>query len=127
MQRGSAGRTWKEHAMDFSPSPDTPEQDAFRKEVRAWLDEHAPKVHGDRDSDENYVKFRQLGRDLGAKGWLRPTAPKIYGGGGLPLEQAVVIYEELGVHGLGAPPYYDSGGGLGGASILVWGTEEQKK
>ena len=25
------------------------------------------------------------------------------------------------------PPYYDSGGRLGGNSILVWGNEEQKK
>ena len=113
--------------MDFTPSPDTPEQAAFRKEVRAWMDEHVPKVDGDRDSDENYPKYRQLGRDLGAKGWLRATAPKEYGGGGLPLEKAIVISEELDRHELGTTPYYDSGGTLGGASILVWGTEEQKK
>jgi alkylation response protein AidB-like acyl-CoA dehydrogenase len=30
-------------------------------------------------------------------------------------------------YGMNIPPYYDSGGRLGGASILVWGTEEQKQ
>jgi alkylation response protein AidB-like acyl-CoA dehydrogenase len=29
--------------------------------------------------------------------------------------------------GLGLPPYYDSGGWLGSASILAWGTDEQKR
>lgn len=111
--------------MDFRPSY-TPEQETFRKEVRSWLEARVPKVEGDRDSDENYARYRQLGRDLGARGWLRPTAPKEYGGGGLNFEQSVILYEEMDSHDLGLPPYYDSGGWLGGASILVWGTEEQK-
>src|SRR6266851_3139612 len=99
--------------MDFTPSPDTPAQSKFRAEVREWMEQHVPRVEGDRDSDENYAKFRQLGRDLGAKGWLRPTAPAEYGGGGLALEQATVIVEELDRFGLRMPPYYDSGGWLG--------------
>ncbi len=112
--------------MDFAPTIN-PEQEAFRKEVRAWMEAHVPKVEGDPDSDENYEKFRQLGRDLGAKGWLRPTVPVEYGGGGLNFEQSVVLHEEADRLGFGLPPYYDSGGRLGGASILVWGTEEQKR
>ena len=112
--------------MDFKPSY-TPEQEAFRKEVRAWAETHVPKTEGDPDSLENYQKMRQVGRELGKKGWLRPTAPKEYGGGGLNFEQSVILNEELGSMGIGLPPYYDSGGWLGGASILVWGTEEQKK
>lgn len=112
--------------VDFKPSY-TPEQETFRKEVRAWVEAHVPNVEGDRDSDENYAKYRQLGRDLGKQGWLRPTAPKEYGGGGLNFEQSVILYEEMDRFGLGLPPYYDSGGWLGGASILVWGTEEQKQ
>ena len=39
----------------------------------------------------------------------------------------VPVGEEIDRHDLGFPPYYDSGGSLGGASILVWGTEEQKQ
>lgn len=112
--------------MDFEPTY-TPEQEAFRAEVREWLDGVVPKVEGDLDSDENYPQFRELGRQLGKKGWLRPTAPVEYGGGGLNFDQSVVLHEEMDRYDLSLPPYYDSGGWLGGASILVWGTEEQKK
>ncbi|MEZ4502763.1 MAG: acyl-CoA dehydrogenase family protein [Dehalococcoidia bacterium] len=112
--------------MDFEPDY-TPEQEAFRTEVRAWLEAHVPRIEGNPDSDENYPKYRQLGRELGEKGWLWPTAPVEYGGGGLSVDQAIVLGEEIDRYDLGLPPYYDSGGRLGGASILVWGTEEQKQ
>ena len=112
--------------MDFEPAY-TPEQRDFRAEVRAWLEDHVPQIEGDQDSDENYAKYRQLGRDLGARGWLRPTAPLEYGGGGLSVDHAIVLAEEMARHDLTSPPYYDSGGSLGGASILVWGSEEQKR
>ena len=69
---------------------------------------------------------RKIGRALGEKGWLWPTSPTQYGGGGLSLDHAIIIEEELGKAGLTLPPYYDSGGQLGGASILVWGSDEQK-
>jgi alkylation response protein AidB-like acyl-CoA dehydrogenase len=112
--------------MDFAPTY-TPEQEKFRVEVGSWLEDHAPRTEGDLDSPENYEKFRQLGRDLGQRGWLRPTAPPEYGGGGMGFDEALVLYEELNKYDLSLPPYYDSGGWLGGASILVWGTEEQKQ
>jgi len=112
--------------MDFAPTY-TPEQEAFRSEVGNWLKEHAPRTEGDLDSPENYAKFRQLGRELGEQGWLRPTAPTEYGGGGMDFDQALVLYEEFSKYDLSLPPYYDSGGRYGGASILVWGTEEQKQ
>ncbi|MBT3941361.1 MAG: hypothetical protein HOC77_13290 [Chloroflexi bacterium] len=111
--------------MDFEPAY-TPEQEAFRTEVRSWLAEHVPVVEGNPDSDENYPKYRDFGKKLGERGWLRPTAPIEYGGGGLSVDDAIVIGEEIDVYDLGIPPYYDTGGTLGGASILVWGTEEQK-
>ncbi len=111
--------------MDFEPAY-TPEQEAFRGEVRSWLAEHVPVVEGNPDSDENYPKYREFGRQLGERGWLRPTAPVEYGGGGLSVDNAIVIGEEIDVYDLGLPPYYDTGGTLGGASILVWGTDEQK-
>ena len=111
--------------MDFEPAY-TPEQEAFRGEVRSWLAEHVPVVEGNPDSDENYPRYREFGKKLGERGWLRPTAPVEYGGGGLSVDDAIVIGEEIDVYDLGIPPYYDTGGTLGGASILVWGTEEQK-
>ena len=117
--------------MDFEPTY-TPEQEEFRREVSAWLKEHVPTgvEHPADPADltwDQYQLRRELGRKLGDKGWLWPTAPKEYGGGGLDVDSAVVIEEEIDAFGLTLPPYYDSGGRLGGNSILVWGTEEQKQ
>ena len=113
--------------MDFEPAY-TPEQEAFRAEVRTWLGSHVPDVPNLlRDTPENYQRFRQLARDLGDRGWLFPTAPIEYGGGGLSVDQAIVVAEELDRYDLPLPPVYNSGGRLGGASVLVWGSEEQKQ
>jgi alkylation response protein AidB-like acyl-CoA dehydrogenase len=66
--------------VDFEPAY-TPEQEAFRAEVRTWLGSHVPDVPNLlRDTPENYQRFRQLARDLGDRGWLFPTAPVEYGG-----------------------------------------------
>ena len=117
--------------MDFEPTY-TPEQEAFRREVNAWLKANVPGgiEHPADPADltwEQYQLRRDLGRKLGDKGWLWPTAPVEYGGGGLDVDSAVVIEEEIDSFGLTLPPYYDSGGRLGGNSILVWGSEEQKQ
>ena len=117
--------------MDFEPTY-TPEQEEFRQEVRGWLAENvSPDIAHPPDSinitEEQYQLRRGLGRKLGEKGWLWATAPEEYGGGGLSLDHAVVIEEEVDSYGLTVPPYYDSGGRLGWASIMVWGTEEQKQ
>ncbi len=117
--------------MDFEPTY-TPEQEEFRREVSAWLTEHVPDgmEHPADPADltwDQYQLRRELGRKLGDKGWLWPTAPAEYGGGGLDVDSAVVIEEEIDSFGLTLPPYYDSGGRLGGNSILVWGSEEQKQ
>jgi alkylation response protein AidB-like acyl-CoA dehydrogenase len=117
--------------MDFEPTY-TQEQEEFRQEVREWLkDNVSSDITHPPDSinitEEQYQLRRALGRKLGEKGWLWATAPEEYGGGGLSLDHAVVIEEEVDSYGLTVPPYYDSGGRLGGASIMVWGTEEQKQ
>ena len=116
--------------MDFEPRY-TPEQQEFRQEVKGWLAENLPDgLEYPADSMdlsyEGYLKLRDIGRMLGSKGWLWPTAPTEYGGGGLSIDHAIVIEEELDSYDLSLPPYYDSGGRLGGASVLVWGSEEQK-
>ena len=117
--------------MDFEPRY-TPEQEEFRREVSAWLKDNVPNgmEHPADPADltwDQYQLRRDLGRKLGDKGWLWPTAPAEYGGGGLDVDSAVVIEEEIDSFGLTLPPYYDSGGRLGGNSILVWGSEEQKQ
>jgi len=76
--------------MDFELKY-SPEQEAFRKEVRAFLEANIPPdleepVDPADLSYEQYLMRRELGRKLGERGWLFPTFPKEYGGGGLPME-----------------------------------------
>jgi alkylation response protein AidB-like acyl-CoA dehydrogenase len=116
--------------MDFDVHY-TDEQQAFRVEARAWLEEHVPHElrlsieHS--ESPEVYALRRELGRELGARGWLYPTAPVEYGGGGLGIDDALVLIEEMARFELSLPPYYDSGGAIGNVAIRVWGTEDQRR
>lgn len=117
--------------MDFRVEY-TDAQEEFREYVSSWMDANIPSELLHRDDAfheplEIYVLQRELGRKLGSKGWLYPTAPIEYGGGGLDVDSTLVIMEELDKRGLQLPPYYDSGGVLGSVAILVWGTEEQKR
>ncbi|MFH1490705.1 MAG: acyl-CoA dehydrogenase family protein [Pseudomonadota bacterium] len=117
--------------MDFEPEY-SEKQQKFRNEVREWLKENMPKglyrcIVPEDMNEAMYQKQRELGRKLGAKGWLRPLYPKEYGGGGLEPESALVIVEELDAYEMTLPPYYDTGNIFGAACIYVWGTEEQKK
>lgn len=109
----------------------TPEQESFRVEARAWLEENvSSELAGHEDTHrlpyQLYLQQRELGRRLGARGWLFPGAPTQYGGGGLTLDQSMILVDELNRLNLQLPPYYDSGGVLGAMSILVWGSDEQK-
>ena len=109
----------------------TPEQESFRHEVRQWLADHVPPDLNRRpvsraDSHSLYLRRRALGRELGERGWLYPSAPREYGGAGLGLDEVIILEEESHRLALTLPPYYDSGGRYGSASILVWGTDDQK-
>ena len=112
--------------MDFSMGY-TVQQQAFRQEFREWLAAHVPRIRGERDSEQNYDVLRELGRQLGARGWLYPAAPENYGGSGMSRDSTVIIAEELDAYGLGLPPFRDPGGVLAGQCIVVWGTDEQKR
>jgi alkylation response protein AidB-like acyl-CoA dehydrogenase len=111
----------------------TPEQEAFRKEVRAWLEENPPprpNLQGIEDEAEvqrlralmaTGREMREWRRKLGAKGWIEPTAPPQLGGAGLSRELAMVLVEEFERVGVNV------GAGWLPAAIIVHGTEEQKQ
>src|ERR1041384_6335438 len=117
--------------MDFEVSYSEAQQ-RFRREVRAWLEAHVPPTitrvpTSPADSLARYQELRALGRQLGDRGWLYARAPAQYGGGGLDVDHTIILEEEADRVGLALPPYYDSGGRLGSATILVWGTEETRQ
>ena len=113
--------------MDFTYHY-TEEQEAFRKEVRSWMDENVPenmKAPVDRLdlTDEHYVFWRDMHQTIAAKGWLYPTYPKEYGGGGLSGEHETILMEEFERAGI----VRDFTNALCLPTLMVWATEEQKK
>ena len=99
----------------------TPEDIAFRKQVRTWLEQNLPRE-----------PIRTLGerapwhRKLYEGGYLGMGWPKEYGGGGArPMEQAIVADEMARAN---APaPTNGLGLGIVGPTIVVHGTDAQKR
>ena len=81
--------------MDFSAVTLTEAQQAFRDEVRAFLDEQlTPEVYaGMRERDASYDEGFQLA--MGAKGWLWPRWQKEDGGAGLDNVCVKILETEL--------------------------------
>ena len=76
------------------------EQEEFRQEVRSWLEANVPddmkEPYDSRDfSKEQYLVWRETHKKLAEKGWLFPTFPKEYGGGGLTGDHETIISEEF--------------------------------
>ena len=103
-----------------------PEAEAFRAEIRAWLDEHLPADFHDLRGEARRAFHEQWVRKLYEGGWICASWPKEYGGKGLTTMQQVLLNEEFAK--AGAPMRADFfGDTLVGPTILQWGTEEQKQ
>ena len=99
----------------------TPEDVAFRKQVRAWLEQNLP-----REPISTLEQRRVWHRKLYEAGYLGMGWPREYGGGGArPMEQAIVADEMARAN---APaPTNSLGLGIVGPTIVVHGTEAQKQ
>jgi alkylation response protein AidB-like acyl-CoA dehydrogenase len=110
---------------------DTPEQAAYREQVRRWLEEHedeAPPVSSTRAGaeDESYLRARRTWQGkLAAGGLAGVTWPREFGGQGLgPIEQ-VIVNQEIGRAAV--PGILDVIGiGMLGPCLIAHGTDEQK-
>jgi len=115
--------------MDLKP---TPEQQAFRDEVRAWLKKNLPRewtsrvVSGpDVPRSEAYAFLRDWQRKLYEAGFLGLTWPQQYGGRGLTFMEELILHEEMAL--AKAPPILNILGiGMAGPTIIAYGTEAQK-
>lgn len=113
--------------MDFGF---TPEEEAFRQEIRQFLKEELPPhwegFENEFDS-ENFEFTKQIVKKLGAKGWLALAWPKEYGGLARPAIEQLIFKEEMSYHRV---PGIDMGvGGITwiGPTLMLLGTEEQKR
>ncbi|KAK0330241.1 hypothetical protein LTR94_033610, partial [Friedmanniomyces endolithicus] len=107
----------------------TPEDEAFRKEVRAFLAEKlTPPIRaaGSRMTSVYADHKAQMAWQaiLHERGWAAPAWPKEHGGAGWSVTQRHIFERERVL--AGAPPTSPMGIDMAGPAILRFGTEEQK-
>ena len=108
---------------------DTPEQAAYRAEVRAWLEQnasHAPATRGRGDEEQAVAAHRAWQGRLAEAGYVGVTWPAEHGGQGKgPLHQVVINQE---IARAGVPGILDAiGVGMLGPTIIAHGGDEQKQ
>ena len=111
--------------MDLNYSP---EETAFRDEVRGWLRDNLPD-----DLRDKVANYAHLSKDdllrwhriLAKKGWIAPAWPREWGGTGWNVVQRYIFEEECGY--AGAPPLIPFGLAMCGPVLVKFGTPEQQK
>jgi alkylation response protein AidB-like acyl-CoA dehydrogenase len=106
--------------MDLSFSP---EEEAFRKEVRQFLDENLP----DPVPEDDPEFIREWNAKVRKKGWVGFSWPKEAGGGGGTLIEQFILKEEMSKRN--APSLGSDFMGLTwvGPAIIRHGTEDQRR
>jgi alkylation response protein AidB-like acyl-CoA dehydrogenase len=104
----------------------TAEQEAFRKEVRAWLEANVPSEPlPSFDTKQGFEAHREWEKKLNAGGYAMVPWPVEYGGRGADLLTWLVFEEEY--YRAGAPKRVNQNGiFLLGPTIMEYGTPEQK-
>ena len=111
--------------MDLNYSPD---ETAFRDEVRAWIGANLPNELRDK-----VLNYRELSKDdllrwhktLAKKGWIAPHWPKEWGGTNWTVVQRYIFEEECGA--AGCPPIVPFGVRMCAPVLLRFGTDAQKQ
>ena len=111
--------------MDLDYSPD---EVAFRDEVRGWLRDNLPA-----ELREKVVAYDHFTKDelqrwhriLAKQGWIAPAWPEEWGGNGWNPVQRYVFEEECGY--AGAPPLLPFGLAMCGPVLIRFGTPAQKQ
>ena len=111
--------------MDLTFSP---QETAFRDELRGWLADNDPGAAPPEDAgdDAHYAWRRNWQRRLYDAGWAAPAWPTQYGGRGSSQTESAIYFEELGRARVPAAAN-TLGLLLGGPTLMVWGTDEQKE
>jgi alkylation response protein AidB-like acyl-CoA dehydrogenase len=111
--------------MDLNYSP---EETAFRDEVRSWLSANLP-----RDLRDKVTNYQELTKDdllrwhkiLAKKGWIAPEWPQEWGGTGWNVVQRYIFEEECGY--AGCPPLVAFGLRMCAPVLFRFGSDAQKK
>ncbi len=107
----------------------TPEEQAFRQELRGWLRENVPPDWEGvflEETEKEWKQGRVFVKELSQKGWVAPAWPKEYGGMEASTALQLVYNEEMGYHRAPIGSILQAVG-IVGPAILYFGTEEQKR
>jgi alkylation response protein AidB-like acyl-CoA dehydrogenase len=109
----------------------SPEAEAYREKVRAFLAENLPadwRGTGSLEGDELERFVDEWRSRLASSGYLAPGWPVEYGGGGLTALEQVIVAEEFAKAGVPTGGANDVFGiQMLGNTLLLYGTEEQKR
>jgi pimeloyl-CoA dehydrogenase large subunit len=125
LRRPGMTRERQERNMDLRF---TPEENAFRDEVRTFFKENLPEgirkkaAEGIRYVKDDIVTWQRI---LNKKGWAAPHWPKEYGGTGWSPVQLYIYKEEM--QQAPAPEPLPFGVSMVGPVIIQFGREDQKK
>jgi alkylation response protein AidB-like acyl-CoA dehydrogenase len=110
---------------------ETPEQAAFRAEVRDWIANRVPPhLKGLRQSivqgpGLGHEELRPLVAALAEKGWAAPHWPREFGGAGFDIPQLVIFSEECAKAGV--PDRHTTGLDMLGPILMKYGTPAQQQ
>jgi len=104
---------------------DSPQEAAFRAEVRTWLAANLPAELRGRTNRPPPAELMPWYRTVSRKGWIAPHWPKEHGGMGATLNEQIIMTEELAR--VGAPQLPAQGLNHIGPILIEFGTEAQKK
>jgi alkylation response protein AidB-like acyl-CoA dehydrogenase len=109
--------------MDLTLSP---QETAFRDELREWLEANNPGEEPDGDDSTAFEFRKQWQRKLADAGYAGLSWPKEYGGRGATLIEQAIFNEEI-VRAKAPQMANVLGLVMGGPVVIAHGTEEQKQ
>jgi len=109
--------------MELAYSPD---DDAFREDLRAWLAEHAPPPPPSAVGPALRARDLAWQRALHEAGYAGISWPREYGGRGLTLTRQMIWYEETARAGISHVNSLFVGVSHAGPTLIACGTDEQK-
>lgn len=104
----------------------SPEEEAFRDEVRTWLDANIPKEPRPHDPWQGVAFDKAWQRRQYDGGWAGIAWPTEYGGRGLSIVQQLIWYEEYAKAGAPWIGSFFVALNHGGPTLILRGNEEQK-
>lgn len=107
-------------------------EEKLRSEIREFVKEELPPgwlmgLLEEENRDEDWEFAMSISRKLAKRGWLTMSWPEEYGGQSVSLWEQLVYREEAGYWGIPGTTMGVGGVDWVGPSLMMYGTEEQKK